>query len=317
MRPHASSPTPRTSLPPILAVLSLAVLLNGCGSDDTTAVIAEISGEPVQLSQFDKYVERTLTEGPGEKGDAPSPELLSRLLDRFIDEELIVREAIRRGMGVSEAEIAGELQRLRSPEGTTDSTLDEALARESARRALLLHKFRAEQLLKEISVSDEEITSYYEEHRSRFMHSAGLVLRQILLDDESEARRLRKELWEDPSKFQEVAEERSLAPDGGRPAAYDEANLPPEVLESVGAVKEGQVSRVCKSPEGVRIFLVVKREAAREVGMEEASDRIRVILLQEKSRKVYEDLLIALRSRAGVVIREENVPFPYMKRASG
>jgi hypothetical protein len=266
----------------------------------------------VTAARFQQYVRETLSGQPDGSEEPPGDELLSRLLDRFLDEEIVVREAGRRGMQVSEAEIAEELRYLEEGEAAAAAAGSEG-ARDAARRAVLLRKFRDEQVLAGIDVGDEEIASYYDDHRDQFRQSARLVLRQILLDDEEEARWLREELSRDPGSFQDAAERRSLAPDAGQAAAYDEASLPPEVIESVEGVPEGAVSGICKSPEGVRIFLVEKREPAREVSREEASEKIRVQLMQERGRAAYEQALAVLRARTGVVIRRENLSFHYGK----
>lgn len=278
---------------------------------DRPAVIADIGGEPIPFSQFDDYVRQTLSGQPDGSDEPPGDELLSRLLDRFLDEELVVREAARRGIGVTEDEISDELRYLEGEEVTGAAAAGAESARAAARRAILLRKYRDDQVLSDIEVTDEEIASYYDEHRDQFRQPARLVLRQILLDDEDEARLLREELSREPGKFQETAEERSLAPDAGLAAAYEEANLPPEVIESIRDVPVGAISRICKSPEGVRIFLVEKRETAREVSREEATERIRILLMQERGREVYEEALASLRTNAGVVIHTASLPFRY------
>ncbi len=302
-----------------IAVAAAALLLNatlpGCNFSGKreSAVIAEIEGEPIPLARFDEYVGETLSGQPGGADEPPGDELLSRLLDRFLDEELVIREAIRRGMTVSDEEASVELRYLEGSEGSKTRAAEAAAARKVAERSVLLRKFREEQVLADIEISGEEIAAYYDEHREQFQQSARLVLRQILLDDEEEARKLREELALDPTRFQDVAEERSLAPDAGQAAAYDEASLPPEVIESVHDVPEGSISRICKNPEGIRIFLVEKRAPAREVSREEATDQIQVLLMQERSRRAYEEALAALRKRAGVVIHTEALPFRYTK----
>lgn len=308
----------RLSGPALLLAALLAVV--GCGylSDGGDRPIAEIAGEPVSRTAFDDYVQSILEEEPGEDSEPPSPELLSRLLDRFLEEELIVREAERRGIRVDAREITAALRDLRNPEveSTSREEADYDRLRKRVRRALLAQKFREERVLKGLSVSMEEIAAYYGTHRDEFRTSARVVLRQILLEDPEEATALRRELLRSPGRFQEIAEERSMAPDGGRARAYNESDLPPDLLEAIVPVPEGRISKVATGAQGSRIFLVEKREAEREISVEEAYERIRVLLLQQKSRHAYETMMSTLREQAGVVIREENVPFAYQKGES-
>jgi peptidyl-prolyl cis-trans isomerase C len=303
-----------------LLPFALLLLLAGCRffGEGEDAVIAEIVGEPVTRGDFEEYVAGVLAADTGPASEPLSPELQSRLLDRFLEEELIIREAARRGIQVEEREVTEALRGLRNPEvaSTVQDVGEHQIQRKRLRRALLAQKFREERVLMGLSVSMEEIADYYEDHRDEFRHSARLVLRQILLEDPEEAKKIRRELLRDRSRFQEIAEERSLAPDGGRARAYDEADLPPQLLEAVAGVNEGQISKVSTSAMGSQLFLVEKRELEREMGMEEAADRIRVVLLQEKGRSAYENMMQTLREQAELVIREENIPFAYQKRSS-
>lgn len=287
----------------------------GEGEIPETEILATISGEPVPRAAFDAWASAILTPG-GEPGEAPSPELMSRLLDRFLDEELLVREAKRRGIDVSEREVTEALRRLVSPESAESPGGGAPGAREATRRSLLVRKIKEEEVLKDLRVEDDEVAAYYEAHRDEFHQTARLVLRQILVEDAAQAKAIRGELQKDPKRFEEIAATASLAPDRGRARAYQEAELPSEIVEAMKGVPVGGISEVVTSPEGSRIFLLEKRDAERLVGIEEASDRIRVTLLQEKGRDVYEAFMTRLREESGLAVREGNLPFSYRRRSA-
>lgn len=304
----------------VLSGVSLAfflALLPGCGlaRQGREAGIASISGELVNLADFQEYASDVLANEPDQESEQPTAELMSRLLDRFLEEELILRAAHARGMNVEEREVTEALRDLREPEVavTAEQGSDFELLRRRMRRMLLTRKFREERVLKTLSVSAEEVAAYYDSRRDAFHQASRLVLRQILLDDTELANKLRRDLLKDPGRFQEVAEEWSLAPDRGRSRAYEASDLPAELIEAIAEVPEGGLSKVVTSATGIQIFLVEKREQEREMGIDEVSDRIRVLLLQEKGRKAYETMMAALREEAGLLIHEENLPFSYKK----
>jgi len=281
-------------------------------------VIAEVAGAPVTLAQFEAYAAGlTRGEEEDESPEAPSEELMSRLLDRFLDEELVIRDAAKHGIVVTEREVTEALRRLQRPEGPETARPPESLehARERMRRSLLVRKVREDHVLKNISVSPEEISGYYDEHHDEFRQAARVVLRQILLDDADEAKKVREEIARDPNRFQEIAEGRSLAPDAGRPRAYEEADLPPDILAAAGSAPEGGVSDVVTDAMGSRIFKVERRQPERIIGLEEASGRIRVALLQEKGRRAYGEFMRTLREESGLKVHEERIPFTYRRRS--
>jgi parvulin-like peptidyl-prolyl isomerase len=322
-RPEPAARRPGRAAGIVLALLASPAFHTACGRGEGGRpaggdVIAEIGGEPISRPQFDAYLEEALPAAGAEGSEEPTPELLSRLLDRFLDEELVLREARLKGVAVSEREVTDALRRVMAQDETRAGNGRDAqeAERERMRRALLARKFREEVVLKDLTVSDEEVAAHYETHRDQFQQAARLVLRQILLDDPEQARAVHQELTLDPARFQEVAEARSLAPDGGRPRAYEEADLPEEIVAATRSVPEGGLSEVVTTQDASRIFLVEKRQPERVVGIEEARDRIRVSLLQEKSREAYETYLDSLRRSAGLVVHEEKLPFGYRRRSS-
>jgi len=317
----------RAILPAFLLVLVSCHPSNGSG--ETTAspdAIAEIEGHAVTLSAFNAYVAAVTPVGADETAEPDQAELMSRLLDRFIDEELIVRRAAEEGISITEREVNESLRDLQRPDGVAgDKPADShepeepsmpPNARERARRALTVRRFRQEKILKDLSVEPGEIAGWYEAHKDEFNQTAHVVLRQILLEDESTARRVREELMKDPNRFEEIARTDSMAPDGGRPRPYDEADLSPAIVAAAGSVPAGGITDVVTDPMGSRIFRVEKRQPARVVDLSEASDRIRVTLLQEKGKKKYNAYMDALRQKAGLVLHEERLPFTYRKRAA-
>src|SRR6266850_1316349 len=204
------SPEMRALISICIAPVCLAALVS-CQSTKETAeataspdAIAEIYGQPVTAAQFSAYVAGITPSSADQTPEPNEAELMSRLLDRFLDEELILREAGRQGTAVTEREVTEALRRLQRPEGgeggrlqetaDTGAPLDAPAARERMRRALLVRKFREEKILNGLTVGPGEIGSWYDEHRNEFSQPAHMVLRQILLDDPAVAKRTRDDL---------------------------------------------------------------------------------------------------------------------------
>ena len=332
-------------MPPLARLLPAVLLaaLVSCqpskGSGETTAspdAIAEIRGQAVTMSQFNAYVAGVApasadVEGAGEASEPNQAELMSRLLDRFLDEELIVREAAKMNVEVTEREVTESLRHLQRPEGGDGGTPREipsgeesatggqetaTSSRERMRRSLLVKKFREEKILKGLAVEPNEVAGWYDDHKDEFSQTASVVLRQILLEDAAAAGKVREDLVKDPNRFEEIAQSQSMAPDGGRARAYDEGDLAPAIVAAAAAVPVGGITGVVTDSMGSRIFKVDKRQAARVIGLAEASDRIRVSLLQEKGKKRYDDFMDSLRQDSGLVVHVERLPFGYRKRAS-
>jgi len=323
------SPIARLLIPLLLASLVSCHSTNG-GSEAGASpdAIGEIYGRPVTLAGFNAYVAGVAPPGGDQPPAQNQAELMSRLLDRYLDEELILREAERDGMTVPEKDVLKAMAVLKQPEeeaaggapGAEEASpvpqpvSGAVAARDRMKRALLVKKFREERILKGLAVAPDEIAAWYEEHKDDFSQPAHVVLRQILVDDKDAAKKIREELLKDPNRFEEIAAGQSMAPDRGRPHAYAEADLAPEIVMAAAAVPDGGITQVVSDAMGSRVFRVDKRQAARLIGLQEASDRIQVNLMQEKGKRQYDEFMDALRKKAGLVIHEERLPFTYRKR---
>jgi len=252
----------------------------------------------VTRDQFAAY----LAEALGEPAQTPvEPEVKSRLLDQFLDEELLLAEARRRKLDVSEQEAL-----TKGPGEGADPA--------RVRRALLLKRFKEEVILRGVSVSQEEIRRQFETHVQDYHRPATVVLRKVLLDSAEEARDVRRELQDAPAKFETIAETRSLSPDGGQPQAYDESVLPDSLRQAVASMREGELSPVIEDPQGFFIVKLEGRQPERAPSLQEVSKEIELHLLQEKSQQRYKEAVASLHQSTSLEIFADKLDFTYRSR---
>ncbi len=269
------------------------------GKEAETAVVARVGDHRVTQGEFDAYLAETL--GSPEGAAAAEPSVKSRLLDQFLEEELLVTAAGQRGITVSDQEIDRAMK-----DGSRD--------RDRVRRGLLERKFKQQVILSDVSVADEEARAYFESHLESFHRPARVVLRKVLLDSAAEARQVREELQRDPGGFEEVASARSLSPDGGQPQAYEEDSLPESIRAAVDRLGVGEISPVVEDPQGFFILKLEERQPERPANLEEARDRIKLDLLREKSQARYREFVEALRRDVPVEVFADKLPFRYVEK---
>lgn len=287
------------------AVLALGALGCPAGTEPPAGpseiIIAHVGDRQVKQADFQAYVTEVL--GGPEDAAVASPEVKSRLLDQFLDEELLVVAALNQGLEVSEAEI-----------GAAASGGEEAVER--LRRALLQKKYKQEVILNGVEVSDDEVRNYFGRNIREFRQPASVVLRKILVDSAQDARSIRSELAQGPDKFEEVASTRSQSPDGGQPQAFEEEVLPDSIRGAVAALSPGQLSEVIEDPQGFFIVKLEERHDERAPGLGEVRTAIEMKILREKSQQRYREALVSLRQSTRVEIIEGNLEFPYSPRAA-
>ncbi len=267
--------------------------------DPAEVIIARVGERDVTLAGFEAYLLASL--GDRAEVQAASAVVRSRLLDRFLEAEILVGEALEAGLEVSDEEVRRFL-----PGNAGDP--------DRARRVLLERNYTQEVILRDLAVSEAEVRAYYDDHPEQFRRPARVVLRKILTDTAHEARRVRSELIRRPDAFEAIAEDVSLSPDGGRAQAYDEESLPQTFRDMLATVSQGEISPVIEDPQGFYIIRLEERRPERSPSLGEVRDQIELRLLQEKSEKRYREAVRDLRERTRVEILKDRLGFDYIGR---
>lgn len=254
-------------------VLTLALLgLAACQpSGPPDPVILALGEHVMRRSDFERHVKAIEA-----RGDAVTPAVREALLERFVEEKVLVLEAKERG--------------LLAPGGSED---EEALA---VRKLL-------ESAVVPISVSDEELADYYQRHLDSFRAEESFSLRQILVSTENEARDMRRRLQKDPRSFETLARTASRGPEaatGGLMGSFSRGQLPPEIESAAAELPTGVIGEVVHSPFGYHIFRVDARESARQRSYDECRGEIRALLLRESSERSVRQFVLGLMARAKV-----------------
>lgn len=264
---------------PLALALVLAAACTGPAPDDMETV-ARFAGETVRYPEFAAYLERNI----GEPGSSLPSEVLSELFDQFLDERLLVKLAVERG--VAEPGADGRW----------------------AAMALLAADRRATE------PTADEVAAYYEKHRERFQRPERVRLRQILVEDRSEAEAALAAI-EGGAEFARVAAERSREPSaafGGDQGELARGELPPVFADVIFALEPGQISGIVEADYGFHIFQVMEVIPAHEVSLDEAAPEIRGELAHQAKKRRLDELVREARNRYNPLVYERNLPFNYL-----
>ena len=261
------------------AALALAVLASGCGGREPTVpdMAARIGDLALGYEQFEAYLEENSVDPDFGWGS----DVLSALLDQFLDEELLRRLAVDRGLVEEEAGRRPAVERLL--EGAGDG------------------------------VGEPEIAAYYRRHRSRFERPERARVRQILLPDRAAVDTAQAELA-GGAEFGELAERLSQVPlgaigDGDAALARDD--LPPAFADAIFALDPGEVSPPVATDYGFHLFQVTEWLPAGPLPMSAVATEIRETLRRERAEQRLEELVGEARERYNVRVFGRNLPFNY------
>lgn len=300
-----------------LLVPLVSLAFSSCSLPDETAAV--VNGRAIATAELESAYERSLAQF-GEMvppGAAESRRIRKALLDRMIDRDLMLQEAVNRNLRPTEDEIAATVRQLQGDLQERDfkAVLDEAgMARsqwiERVAENLSLEKLQEEEVYRHVKVSEEEVADYIRRHREKGEERPEEVrASQILVRTREEAVKAAKRI-KGGADFAEVAKDISLSPDaegGGDLGYFSRGQMPQEFDAVVFNLKAGKLSAVVETTYGYHLFLVTDRRAAHRKSDEEIGEELRRILLARKREKAFQSWVIALRESAQIRYNEKVV----------
>ena len=320
---------------------ALFLLLSGTGCNtkkDTEGVMALVNGRKVLRAEVDKYYNNQTAQAPQKPADEQADTLRLNILKELIDNEILMQRAEKLGLLATDDEVNSKLAEIKAP--FTQQDFDKRLAdrgitladfKADLRRSITVEKVLNKEVTSKINVSDEDISAYYNQHKSEFnLIEPQFHLAQILVttqpnpqarnvankaQNDAEARKKiqmienRLDSGEDfASVAMNFSEQPETAQSGGDLGFIPESSLKGDknAYESIAKLKPGQYSTVLVVADpnshqifGYRVVRLISKEAA---GQRELQDPRVQQAIREQLRDRREQLLKAAYYE---VIRDE------------
>lgn len=271
---------------PLLVLTLVALPFAGCErpAPPPPDVAAEVAGEPVRYAEFESHLERQL----GESGASLGSDVLSELLDQFVDERLLARLAVDEGL-------------VRAG----------SVARPAGRRRAIDLLLAADE---EAPPTEAEIAAWYDRHRDEMRRPERVRLRQLLVEDRATAEKALAEVRagaDFATVAARVSDDPSVATMAGLEDELSRDELPPAFAEAVFELGPGEVSEPVEAEYGVHLFLVTARLPEEIVPLAEARREIERTLRRDAADRRLAALVEEARRRYDVRVNERNLPFDY------
>lgn len=270
-------------------------------------VIATVNGTAISRSDFEREVGR-YEQQMAMMGQTPNPEQLNeiqqRVLDGLIDRELLYQESQKEGIKASKSEVDERIstlkQRFPSEEefnkmieklGLNEAGLRSQFEKELAIKALLDKKFAAK-----ATITDQEMKKFYAENPDYFKTPERVRASHILVNvkpdaseaDKAKARQKIQDVQKKVKKgedFAGLAKEYSDCPSsakGGDLDFFQRGQMVGPFQDAAFAMEVGDVSDIVETQFGYHLIKVTDKKPAGTVTFEEAKDKIKGYLEQQK-----------------------------------
>ncbi len=285
------------------------------GEGSGTAVV-RIGEKTYSRTDLERFFDNRLSEfrDPG-NNDA----LKSNLLESFIEEKLFLHEAERVQVEPDPKLLAAMLEKAASlgerqgdkAANSRDADLERTLS-ESLKTQLYLRSY----LLKNVLVTDSECEAYYKEHLADYVSNDRVHVREILVDDLSQAQKLLALLKKGRNKnFSDLAlaySKGARADEGGDLGKFEKGELPLDFEKAIFSLAPGTVSKIVRSQYGYHIFMVEEKIVAHQQKLIEVRDQIKEKLTLDRERAIIKQELVSLVSRIPVEVYRDRLDFKYI-----
>ncbi|OGF45903.1 MAG: hypothetical protein A2452_06200 [Candidatus Firestonebacteria bacterium RIFOXYC2_FULL_39_67] len=285
--------------------------LISCGKKaDKGAAIAYVNNEPVFQSEL-IFLERYTRFEYSYLGSQVHGTM--DLLNKIVEKKIILQEAKKTGIKISEKELDNYLKKI-SESFFTDKF------KESLKERLIEYtdwkKYMSDQALVEKTVEAQladlkiepgEVKKYYYGHIQEFSHDEQVRAYQILVKTKSEIQEVKKRL-EGGEDFEKVAKLKSMSPEsekGGDLGYFSREQMPPEISEAVFKLSSGKMSEPVQTNYGYHIFKVADKRKRGSALISEVETEIIEKIKAEKKEVFFKNWIKELAKNSDVKLSKD------------
>jgi len=231
------------------------------------------------------------------------------LINRLIEDRLILQEARRLGANIDDSRIKARLDEIRKSYRSF-SEFQEALSQQGLVQSDLEQKIREQFLIysmiefevkRKVNVSPAEVTKFYQDNTQDFKVEEERDFESINIDSESRAREIYDNLKrgvaiEDLMKRYPEASFNRLS------AVKSSGELKKHIEDAVFSLKKGEFSEPVKIDNNYYIFRVQNILPPRQQNLSEARDKVYAYLFNKKLQQSMDTWLEGLRKRSYIKI---------------
>jgi peptidyl-prolyl cis-trans isomerase SurA len=319
-------------------LLAITVFLNcGCKRAVPDNVAATVNGRVITYPDLDKQYQSQFMSSAEHPSDDQMMIQRLEVLRTLVDNEIMLQRAEKLGLMATDADVESKFAELKAP--YTQEEFQKQLAsrkmsvddfKAQLKRDLSIQKLFNKEITSHISISDRDVSDFYNSNKSSFnfpepqVHVAQILvtpnpdpnvrnLKGDKAQNEDQARKkmdmllARLKQGEDFSVVaQNFSEDPTYAPNGGDlgfvpESALEKAN--PEIRKAIQTATPGQITPIVHTSEGYRAFKVFSKEPAgqRELTDPRVQQNIRETLLNRKDQLLRAAYYEVARDEAKVV----------------
>ena len=227
-------------------------------------ILATVGGTPITEGEVMAFIQSL-----GQRGQAYQNEQgIKLVLEELIAQKLFLAEA-KKNLWEYEDGFKAELAKIKDR---------------------LLVNYAMEKALGRVTVKDEEVKAYYDEHAAELVGGESVNASHILVAEEEEAKAILAKIEAGEISFEDAAKEHSTCPsgqNGGSLGDFTRGQMVPEFDEACFTMEEGELRGPVKTQFGYHLIRLNGKKEATAIPFEEIREELRGRLTSEKQEKTY------------------------------
>ncbi|MDP8231437.1 MAG: peptidylprolyl isomerase [Candidatus Zophobacter franzmannii] len=241
-------------------------------------VLAKVNGNPITQADVNVFMERL---GPQRSAQFQTEEGQTQILSELVNQSLFCADAITNKLDETDAYKA-EMDKMKE---------------------MVLTQINVSSLLSSVTVTDEDVKSFFDANPTNFAAPASADTNHILVDNVELAKEIRTKIISKEVTFEEAAKEHSSCPSkdtGGKLGSYPKGQMVPEYDNASFTMNEGDISEPVQTQFGFHIIRLNAKTVAGEATFEDVKDKAKADLLSEKQREAYMAKIVEMQSAHNV-----------------
>ncbi len=281
-------------------------------------IVAVINEDIITLVELNRAIHPYLIEVEKTAySDAKKAEIIKQLqkdmLKKLIEFKLTDQEAQRLNIKVSDKELQSSIDQFLESENITEKDLKKALLKEKItyeeykkemREKILRPKLINRVIRAKVVITNEELQDYYKKHEKEYSGMKKYHLRNILMEDEEQIKKV-KALLDKGDDFKKLAKEYSQASNaqaGGDLGTFELDGFTDNIKENILKLGKGQYTNIILTDSGFQIFFLIDIETSGGKTLDDLRDEITRKLFSVKAEKKYKEWLDEIKTRSVIKI---------------
>ena len=248
------------------------------------------------------------------------PKLEAKALDQAIGAKLLLDQAARLDIPVTEKDIDAEVARVVQQVGGEENYkkalaaqgISEADFRKELEKGARVNMLVNQACAHVADPTEDEVTAFYEAHKSEYVEPHQVLCQHILVKGSNDAaldkiKEIRERIVNDKADFAEEAKKHSDCPSGAQGGSlgwFGRGMMVPEFDKAAFEMKKGEVSGIVTTEFGYHIIYKADEKGGGQQTIVDVHDQIKDLLRHEARGKAMDAYVADLREKATIEYKD-------------